>query len=268
MAQTETLDIRRDGAILYVTLNQPETRNALSVRMVTELHDMAWECERDAAVRCVVLRGAGGNFCAGGNFSDFQQMMQSPLPTNGRDPIAVANREFGSLLQALQALPQALIAVVEGAAMGGGMGLAAVADIVLADERAQFAMPEASLGLPPAQIAPFVAQRIGTTHTRRLALTAARFNAVQAQALNLVDEVVPDGAALEAALQKTLAAILRCAPRAIASTKAILARGEKMDATLDFAAAEFALALRSGDAAEGVRAFVEKRPAAWAMQTG
>lgn len=269
MNEASALDIKRSGAVLHVTLNQPETRNALSGRMVRELGKLARECTCDAAIRCVVLRGAGGNFCAGGNFSDFLQMMQSPAPIDGTDPISVVNREFGSVLQALQDLPQVLIAVVEGAAMGGGLGLAAVADIVLADGSAQFAMPEASLGLPPAQIAPFVAQRIGVAHTRRLALTASRFDAAQAQSLNLVDEVTQGAEMLEAALEKLLRTVLRCAPRAIASTKAILARGgESRAATLDFAATEFALALRSGDAAEGMRAFVEKRPAAWAERAG
>lgn len=269
MSQPSTLIVNRAGGVLHVTLNQPATRNALSAQMVGDLRLIARECMDDTESRCVVLRGAGGTFCAGGNFSDFMQLMQSKAG-EGTDPIALANREFGRMLQDWQALPQVLVVVVEGAAMGGGFGLAAIGDIVLAESGAQFAMPETGLGLPPAQIAPFVAQRIGLARARRIALTAGRFNARQAQELELVDEVAEGTDALEESLRKTLHAIQRCAPRALASTKSILARcgHEDLDKTLDFAANRFAEALRSGEAAEGVRAFAEKRPAAWAIQPG
>ncbi|RZI42389.1 enoyl-CoA hydratase/isomerase family protein [Herbaspirillum sp. HC18] len=262
-----TLETKRAGGTLHVTLNQPQTRNALSAQMVAELHELAVQCAADVELRCIVLRGAGGNFCAGGNFGDFQRMMQMPHEAGTPDPIAVANRDFGKMLQAWHALPQVVIAVVEGAAMGGGFGLAAVSDLCLAESGAQFAMPETSLGLPPAQIAPFVALRIGQARTRRLALTATRIGAAEAHAVGLVDEVHEGAEALSTALDKTLRAVLRCAPGALRSTKAILARGdEPLDATLDFAAGQFAHALRNGEAAEGVRAFGEKRPAAWAEQ--
>jgi isohexenylglutaconyl-CoA hydratase len=267
MTAPANLLVKRSGAVLHVTLNQPAMRNALSAQMVSELLDAARECAQDASIRCIVLRGAGGNFCAGGNFSDFQQLMQTAAPADAPDPIALANREFGHMLQAWQAIPQVLIVVVEGAAMGGGFGLAAIGDIVLAEAGAKFAMPETSLGLPPAQIAPFVAQRIGNAPARRLALTAARLSAAEAKVIHLVDAVLEGADALDEALQKTLQDVLRCAPRALAATKAILSRADNdLDTTLDFAAQHFASALRSGDAAEGVRAFVEKRPASWAMQ--
>lgn len=266
MTSFSVLHLERTGGVLHVTLNQPATRNALSAQMIGELRRIAADCVHDDNLRCLVLRGAGGNFCAGGNFGDFQALMQTAPPADGPDPIAVANREFGRMLQEWQALPQTLVVVVEGAAMGGGFGLASIADIVLAAHDAQFAMPETSLGLPPAQIAPFVAQRIGLAQTRRLALTAARLSASQAQALGLVDELAEGADALAESLQKTLRAVLRCAPRASASTKMILERcaASTLDATLDFAAQEFVRALRNGDALEGVRAFAEKRTAVWA----
>lgn len=266
MTSFSALRLERSAGVLHVTLNQAATRNALTGQMIAELRRVAADSVHDGELRCLVLRGAGGNFCAGGHFSDFQAMMLSAPPTDGPDPIAVANREFGRMLQEWQALPQTLVAVVEGAAMGGGFGLASIADIVLAGHDAQFAMPETSLGLPPAQIAPFVAQRIGLAQTRRLALTAARLNASQAQAIGLVDALAEGSDALAELLQKTQHAVLRCAPRASASTKMILERcaASALDATLDFAAQEFARALRNGDALEGVRAFAEKRPAAWA----
>lgn len=268
MNNFENLLVKRAGNVLHVTLNNPSARNALSHQMVTELRATAEQCAQDSGLRCIVLRGAGGNFCAGGNFADFQQMMSTSLPEDAHsraDPIAVLNREFGRMLQEWRNVPQVLIAVVEGAAMGGGVGLAAVADVTLAEGGAQFAMPENSLGLPPAQIAPFVALRIGQTQARRLMLTAARIDAWQAQEVGLVTEVLEGAAELEAALQKNLRAFLRNAPRAIASTKAILNRKDDawLDHVLDFAAQEFAAALRNGDAAEGVAAFGAKRAAKW-----
>lgn len=272
MTDNSTLLVARSGGVLHVTMNQPATRNALSARMVGELRDIARECARDTELRCIVLRGAGGTFCAGGNFGDFMQLMQGEADEAGEgiDPIAAANREFGRMLQDWQALPQVVVVAVEGAAMGGGLGLAAIGDIVLAESAAKFSMPEASLGLPPAQIAPFVARRIGLARTRRIALTAAKFGAPEALALQLVDNIADGSAALEELLRSTVDAVLRCAPRALASTKSILARcaREDLDATLDFAAEKFAQALRCGDAAEGVRAFAEKRPAAWTTQPG
>jgi isohexenylglutaconyl-CoA hydratase len=268
MSDWQTLIVNRSGNVLHVTLNHPATRNALSKQMVTELRKVAWQCMQDTKLRCIVLRGANGNFCAGGNFADFQQMMQTPAPASGDDPIATANRDFGRMLQEWLNLPQVVIAAVEGAAMGGGLGLVAVADIALADGSAQFAMPETSIGLPPAQIAPFVALRIGQTQTRRMALTAARLDGRQALQAGLVCEVLEGTEQLETILQKNLRSILRNAPRALASTKAIMQQHDAtwIDSTLDFAAKEFAKALRNGDASEGVAAFTGKRAAAWVEQ--
>lgn len=264
MSEFKSLIVERRGNVLHVTLNDPVSRNALSQQMVGELRAVAKQCTQDASVRCVVLRGANRNFCAGGNFSDFQQMMRSPAAEEN-DPITLANREFGSLLQEWSLLPQAVIAVVEGAAIGGGLGLVAIGDIVLTEGSAQFAMPETSLGIPPAQIAPFVASRIGQAQTRRLALTAAKLDGWQALQVGLVSEVAEGAAELEFALTKTLRTILRNAPRALSATKAILRHHEfgALDETLDFAAQQFARAMRNGDALEGVNAHVEKRAAAW-----
>jgi isohexenylglutaconyl-CoA hydratase len=268
MVTPTSLLVRRAGGVLHVTLNQPATRNALSGRMVAELRETARQCAQDRSLRCIVLRGAGGHFCAGGNFADFQQMMQSRPEPCAPDPIALANREFGRMLQEWRALPQVLVIAVEGAAMGGGFGLAAIGDIVLAESEAQFAMPETGLGLPPAQIAPFVAMRIGQAKARRLALTARRIGAWNAHEIGLVDEVAQGREALDEALHRTLTAVLCCAPSALTATKSILALqdGASLDATLDAAALHFAEALRNGDASEGVRAFGEKRPAAWVEQ--
>ena len=178
------------GSVETWTLNDPASRNALSEAMVDAL---LAACERAAAdrdLRGVVLRGAGGHFCAGGSLGGFAKTIGQPLAAGVSDPLVPLNRRFGALLQALCGLPQWFIVAVEGAAMGGGFGLVCCADQVLAHANAQFATPEVTLGIVPAQIAPFVVRRLGQAAARRCLLTGERWDAATAQRLGLVDEVV------------------------------------------------------------------------------
>jgi len=155
--------------------------------------------------------------------------------------------------------------LVEGAAIGGGLGLLCAADIVAVTESAQFAMTETTLGIPPAQIAPYVARRIGLPVARRLMLTAARFDGAQAGRLGLADEVVDSAQALADAEQRVRAQVLRCAPGANAVTKEILLRATRLDdeALRQFAADRFAACMLSEEGREGVAAFIEKRKPKW-----
>jgi len=258
--------LRRDGPWLHVTLNRPETRNALSDEMMQELGAVLDALDGDREVRAVILRGAGGMFCAGGDIKGFHEARKTP-PEGGDDPVASRNREFGALLGRLNTAPQAVVAVIEGAAMGGGLGLVCVADVAIAAEDARFGLPEATLGLPASQVCLFLVQRIGLAAARRLAVTGGRMGAREAQALGLVHETCADAAALEARLADVLAHIGRCAPEAVAETKRLmLAFGSRPLAELQAEAARgFAAAMRGPVAAEGVAAFVEKRPAAWSV---
>jgi isohexenylglutaconyl-CoA hydratase len=256
------------GAFVFATLDAPATRNALSDAMVNGLIDAITQAESQPSCRALVIRGAGGSFCAGGDFSRFRALMATEAPAEGidpsLDPIASFNRAFGALLERLHASAVATIAVVEGAAIGGGAGLAAACDFVLAASSAQFGMPEVTLGLPPAQIAPFVAARLGNGPALRLMLTGRRIDAAQALACGLADEVAPPEA-IGDRLQALLAELGRAEPRVLRATKAILQRHATgpLGTTLDFAALQFAAALRSGTAAEGLAALAAKRPAAW-----
>lgn len=264
---TKTLLLARDGPRLTIALNRPEARNALNHEMVQELSTLVdyLESARDIAV--VVLRGAGGTFCAGGDIRGFMAQFETPLPPPGeKDPIAVQNRRFGAFLARFDALPQTLVLAIEGAAFGGGLGLAAIGDVVLATKDARFALSETGLGVVPAQIAPFVAARIGVSEARRLALTGARFDGREAGRIGLVHQVCEGAAELEAALASVLASIARCGPGANAATKRLLleSRSMALDALLDDAADAFAAALRSAEGREGVTAFIEKRRPGWA----
>ncbi len=255
------------GAFVFATLDAPAARNALTDAMVAGLVDALTLAESQPAVRALVIRGAGGTFCAGGDFSGFRALMAAPVPESGVDPIVGFNRGFGALLARIQASPVATIAVVEGAAMGGGAGLAAACDVVLAAGDAQFGMPEVTLGLPPAQIAPFIAARLGHAAALRLLLTGRRISAAQALACGLADEL-HEGAALDQRLTALLTELGRAEPAALRATKAILQRRatEPLGATLDFAAQAFAAALRSGTASQGLAALAAKQAAPWVVR--
>lgn len=256
--------IETRGAFVFATLEAPATRNAMSDAMVAGLHDAITLAGSRADTRALVIRGAGGTFCAGGDFSRFRELMACAAPAEGPDPIAVFNRGFGAMLERLHTCPVATIAVVEGAAMGGGVGLAAACDFVLASATAQFGTPEVTLGLPPAQIAPFVASRLGHAAALRLMLTGRRITAAQALACGLADEVL-EPVALNERANALRVELGRAEPAALRATKSILQkrRTEALAQTLEFASLAFASALRSGTASEGLAALAAKRAAAW-----
>jgi isohexenylglutaconyl-CoA hydratase len=259
----ETLIVARDGPVLKVTLNRPEARNALSPTMVRELEQALREARDDAAVRVVVLTGAGGTFCAGGDLKGMQG--RGAAADAGAESVAASNRRFGTLLEMADALPKAVVAVIEGAAMGGGVGLLAVADWVIAEKTAQIGTPEVTVGIVPAQITPFLVQRIGYAQARRLATYGLRLGAEEAQRIGLAHEVADGRHELAAKAVAAVNQILRCAPQAVAETKRLVRASlgaRPLGPVLDQAAEMFAAAL-AGEAREGIRAFVEKRRPAW-----
>ncbi len=253
----------RQGDTERWTLNDPGSRNALSDAMVVALFEACLRAQADASLRTVVLAGAGGPFCAGGSLGHFASAIGQPLAEGAHDPLIDANRAFGDVLHALTQLPQLLVAAVDGPAMGGGFGLACCADLVLATQRSVFATPEVTLGLPPAQIAPFVWQRLGDRAARDCLLSGRHVSASEARDLGLVNAVVADGE-LEEALADTLARHRAAAPGAIAATKRLLRRlHAPLPDLRDEAAIAFALALRGPEAAAGLKAFARKQPAPW-----
>lgn len=267
---TDTLLIDRQplpsGCVETWTLNAPASRNALTDALVEALLAACERARADTALRGVVLRGAGGHFCAGGSLGGFAQAIGQPLAAGEADPLVPMNRRFGALLQALCALPQWLIAAVEGAAMGGGIGLVCCADHVLADERAQFATPEVTLGVVPAQIAPFVVRRLGAAAARRWLLTGQRHGAAAALQDGLVDALVaPDS--MDTALAAAVARHAAAAPAAVAATKRLLQAepDTALSPLLDAAAQSFAQALRGPEAAQGLAAFAARQPAPWSV---
>lgn len=257
----ETLLLEQVDGVLHVTLNRPDSRNAMSLAMVHELRAVLESLRNETRVRALVLRGAGGHFCAGGDIKDM-----AGARAKGPDAYRELNRAFGAMLEEAQTTPQVVVAVLEGAVLGGGFGLACVSDIAIAAESCKFGLPETTLGILPAQIAPFVAKRIGLTQARRLALTAARFDGAEALRLGLV-HYCETADNLDGRLTEVIQQIRQCAPQANAQTKALLLATEthELSTLLDSAAEQFAAAVTGAEGVEGTMAFVQKRAPRWAQ---
>ncbi|MBF2754557.1 MAG: enoyl-CoA hydratase/isomerase family protein [Gammaproteobacteria bacterium AqS3] len=263
---TEKIRLEARGGFLFATLSDPAARNALSDEMVADFEAVCTLLESEAGrerFRALVLSGDEKAFCAGAQLKNLEESLRAPEPGQD-DPIAQGNRRFGEFQLRFSRIPQVVVAVVQGAAFGGGLGLVCNTDIAIGYRSARFALSETGLGLPPAQIAPFVVKRIGLTHTRMLALSGQRFDGARAHQLGILHYLVQDGGEAEAVLNQVLTDIGRCAPGANAATKELLFRvaGELSDEVLDRAATAFAAAVR-GEGREGIAAFLEKRPAAW-----
>ncbi|NND82519.1 MAG: enoyl-CoA hydratase/isomerase family protein [Gammaproteobacteria bacterium] len=260
---TNSLVLERNDSVLRIWFNRPEARNALSAEMADELAAVLSAVRDDRSLRSIIVRGKGGIFCAGGDIKGFKSSMQGSMD---HGEVAASNRAFGDLMLAANQQPQVMIMLVEGAAIGGGLGLACVGDVTITTADAQFRLSETSLGIPPAQIAPFVTERVGLTQARRLMLTGARFTGVDAQQYGIAHLLVADDTELEARCEEVLQQISRCAPGANAATKRIIfeALAQPRAAALDFASQRFADCMLSDEGREGVAAFVEKRRANWA----
>src|SRR5438876_2975707 len=182
MADYANIALTREGPVARLVLNRPDRRNALTHQMMLELEDAFARVRDDQSCRVLVLRGAGGNFCAGG---DLDAMADMPAkPANGSiDPLVPAYRQFGEALLALNTLPQATVAIVEGSAVGGGFGMACCSDVAILHDSARFGMPEPKVGFIPSQIIPFVVRRIGEGPARDLAVTGRVIDAREAHRL-------------------------------------------------------------------------------------
>jgi isohexenylglutaconyl-CoA hydratase len=262
--KTTHIQLERESDWLTVWLNRPQARNALSAGMIDELMTTLELVRADRALRGLTVRGRGGVFCAGGDLKEFEATFQGDAQKP--EDVAAANRVAGDLFDRIDRLPQVVLMLVEGAAIAGGLGMLCAADYVVVTQAAQFALTETTLGIPPAQIAPFVAQRIGLPAARRIMLTAARFAGAAAGELGLADEVVEDAEALSAAEQRVRQRVRQCAPGANAATKDILLATTRLDreSIREFAADRFAACMLGDEGREGIAAFIEKRRPKWA----
>ncbi len=262
--QTERLLLEFEPGWLTIWFNHPESRNALSSELSAELRAVLDIARTDTAVRGITLRGKGGVFCAGGDLKGFRTLFSGGAQPH--EDVAAMSRSAGELFAMIDSMPQVVVMLVEGAAMAGGLGIVCTGDVVAVTREAKFALTETTLGIPPAQIAPFVVHRLGLRIARRLMLTAARFDGADAGALGLADYVVDDAAGLDAVAAQVKAQVMRCAPGANAVTKNIVLAAPHLEreAMLDLAADGFTRCLLGEEGREGVSAFLEKRKPRWA----
>ena len=242
------LDVERDGAVLRVTLARPERRNAFDATLIARLHD-AFSDVGDA--RAVVLTGEGPSFCAGADVDWQRASIDLSLAENVQDALGLYR-----MLAAVDRCPAPVIAGVHGYALGGGSGLAACADVVVAAPDAVFGFTEVRLGIAPAVISPFVLAKIGA-QARRYFTTGERFDAEAALRIGLVHELADDVAG---AVARIVREVLQSGPAAVRAAKRLAldepADGEEL--------ARLAAGLRAGaEGQEGLRAFLEKREASW-----
>jgi methylglutaconyl-CoA hydratase len=246
--------------VATVTLDRPEVNNAYDGELVEALSQAIGNCASDGAARVVVIRGAGRHFQAGADLRWIERVRSASAQEN-----LDVSRGTARAARDLNELPKPTIALVHGGCFGGGVGLVAACDVVIASAEAIFAISEARWGLMAGIILPQLDAAIGVRQVRRYALTCERFDAERAQAMGLVHEVCPTGG-LDEAAAPVIEALLACAPGAIAETKRVALREagcEVDDARLERLVEEHAAARQAEEAGEGLASFAEKRPAAW-----
>jgi methylglutaconyl-CoA hydratase len=256
-----TLQITESGPVIQVVLNRPDVRNAFNEALIGELTAWAQRVGGKGSARVAVLSGAGKVFCAGADLMWMTKMVDYSAEENVRDARALAG-----MFQALNDMPIPLVGRIHGAALGGGAGLAAVCDVVVAADDAIFGFTEAKLGILPAVISPFTVAKIGQSAARELFLTGARFSAERAREIGLIHSVVPSGS-IDAALETIVNELLTSGPEAIAGVKALIANIANKPPTdvTQLTAETIARHRVSREGQEGMRAFLEKRKAPWAQ---
>jgi methylglutaconyl-CoA hydratase len=253
------VEVSVEGPVAQVWMARPEVRNAFDGAMVRELHDAVAGVSAREDVRVLVLGGRGPAFCAGADLT----WMKTVAGFTREENLAEA-RALAELFEAIDTCPKAVVARVQGAALGGGAGLVAVADVAVAAEGTAFGFTEVRLGLVPAVISPYVVRKTGLSAARELFLTGERFEAGKALAIGLVHAVVAE-ADIDAAVEARLAAVLQAAPGALAAAKALLrdVAGRPVAEVRERTIERIAERRASPEGQEGLRAFLEKRKPHW-----
>ena len=251
--------IEHDGPVLRLTLNRPEVRNAFDEEMIQSLSAAVLHAGEDRLVRVIVLAGTGKAFCAGADIG----WMAKAIAYSRQENLSDAE-DLARLLERLDTLPVPVIGRIQGSALGGGVGLAAICDIAIAAHDAVFALSEVKLGILPAVVAPYVLRKIGISAARELFLTGARFDAARAREIGLVHEVVP-ASDLDAAVRRRIDEVLTAGPQGIAAAKALIREiaGLHPEDVIGITTNAIASQRVSEEGQEGLRAFLEKRKPSW-----
>lgn len=255
----DVVEMRQDGAVLTIALNRPEKHNALTPELIERLTAVFHQDATHRDVRVIVLTGNGRSFCAGADLNTMRAVSDYDFGANVADGKAIFD-----LVQAIDNCPKPVIGRVNGAAIGGGVGLVSACDIVVAVERVKFAFSEVRLGIVPAVISPFVLAKIGAGNGRELFLTGERFDVHRARQIGLVQHVVAEDA-LDTAVAERIMQLLLAAPGAQAAAKEIIRTVARMPVAemRDFTAGVIAQRRASDEGREGMSAFLEKRMPNW-----
>ena len=264
MTDLKTLKVsRRAAGVAQVTMARPAVFNAFDEAMIAELDAVFAELSADPAVRVIVLAGEGKHFSAGADLQWMQRASAASQEWNLEDA-----RRFAAMLSRIETCPKPTVARVQGAALGGGVGLACVCDIAIAADNASFAVSEAKFGILPAVIGPYVTNAVGKRQARRLALTTTRIAAAEALSIGLVQQLVALDD-LDAAIDATVKELLIGGPNAQAEIKTLYAQFEVGPVTpevRELTAQTISRVRGTAEAREGFAAFLGKRPANWIPQ--
>lgn len=259
----DTLDIERDGGIATVWMNRPDVHNAFNAQLIADLTAACQQLDADESVRVVVLAGRGKSFSAGADLNWMKAAGEASVDENLADA-----RRLAGMLRTLSEMNTPTIARVQGAALGGGMGLASACDICVASEKAIFATSEVKFGIIPSAISPYVIRAIGERQSYRYFQSAERISAQRAGELGLAHEVVAPEA-LDDKVAEIVAALLQGGPKSQAAAKALIravANQPVSDAVVEDTSRRIATLRSTPEAKEGLSAFLDKRPAAWVPQ--
>jgi methylglutaconyl-CoA hydratase len=264
MNDLKTLEIsQRGNGVAQITMSRPDVFNAFDETMIGELDAAFDQLINDAGVRVIVLAGAGKHFSAGADLKWMQRASNESREWNLADA-----RRFAAMLGKIDACPKPTLARVQGAALGGGVGLACTCDVAIAADNASFAISEARFGILPAAISPYLINAVGKRHARRLALTMSRIRAAEALALGLVHQVstLED---LDTAVDAVVAELLAGGPNAQREIKALFAQLEVGPVTAEvreLSAQTISRVRGTAEAREGFVAFLDKRPPDWTVE--
>ena len=255
----ERLRLAVEGPVARIVLARPEVRNAFDDGLIEELTRAFGVCAADPSARVVVISGDGPSFCAGADVNWMRRAGTYTREENERDAERMAR-----MLRTIDACPKPVVALAHGAAIGGGVGLVAAADIAIAAEGTVFSLAEVKLGILPAVISPYVLRAIGARNARNVFLTGERFDAGEARRIGLVHEVVP-AADLEAAGGRKVAALLASGPEAVGAAKRLIEQvsGKSPDEAMALTVRAISERRASAEAREGLSAFLEKRRPSW-----
>lgn len=255
----QAIKIVKENLILKVILNRPQVHNAFNIEMIQELLEVFHQAQLDTEVRLVIFTGEGQSFCAGADLNWMREIIHYSFEQNLEE-----SRRVAELLRQIYTLPKPVVALVNGAAIGGGVGFVSACDIILASEKAKFGLSEVKIGLVPAAISPYVIRRLGEAQARRYFLTGERISAQRALEIGLVNEVVPPEN-LNKRGEEVASLLLSSGPEALARCKELLSQvpGMSLEEAKEFTARMIAELRISQEGQEGMAAFLEKRRPRW-----